>query len=162
MTVPAGPTDSPVFFIRCQLLDRDGAVISENVYWQSQVPDDVGPPGNDWAFDSRQVSWADMTPLNTMARPAMRISAVRDSADPALVRVVLRNPTSRIAFFQRAELLSAADGEEILPIEYDDNYVTVFGGETVEIRGRAPAGGPDPRWVRVTGYGGTPVVVPVS
>ena len=150
-----------MFFVRCQLLDRDGAVITENVYWQSQVPDDVGPPANDAAFDSRQVSWADMTPLDTLAQPTLRISALRDGSDPARVRVVLRNPTSQIAFFQRAELLSAVDGEEILPIEYDDNYVTVFGGETAEIGGRAPAGGPAPDWVRVTGYGGTPVVVPV-
>ena len=161
LTLPSGPTDSRVFFVRCQLLDRDGAVITENVYWQSQVPDDVGPPANDAAFDSRQVSWADMTPLDTLAQPTLRISALRDGSDPARVRVVLRNPTSQIAFFQRAELLSAVDGEEILPIEYDDNYVTVFGGETAEIGGRAPAGGPAPDWVRVTGYGGTPVVVPV-
>jgi hypothetical protein len=61
----------------------------------------------------------------------------------------------------RAELLGSADGDEILPIEYDDNYVTVFPGETVQIRGRVPAGGPDPTWVRVTGYNGAPVVVPV-
>ena len=48
-----------------------------------------------------------------------------------------------------------------MPITYDDNYVSVFGGETVEIDGRVPAGGPVPAWVRVTGYGGTPVVAAV-
>ena len=59
---PGRSADSPVFFVRCQLIDKDGAVLAENVYWQSQIPDDVGPPDNDVAFDSRQVSWADMTP----------------------------------------------------------------------------------------------------
>jgi exo-1,4-beta-D-glucosaminidase len=77
------------------------------------------------------------------------------------VKVTLYNPASQIAFFQRVELLSTAGGEEILPITYDDNYVSVFGGETVEIDGRVPAGGPVPAWVRVTGYGGTPVVAAV-
>jgi exo-1,4-beta-D-glucosaminidase len=77
------------------------------------------------------------------------------------VKITLYNPASQIAFFQRVELLSTAGGEEILPITYDDNYVSVFGGETVEIDGRVPAGGPVPAWVRVTGYGGTPVVAAV-
>ena len=163
LTLPPGPPDSRVFFVRCELLDAGGGVLAENVYWQSQVPDDVGPPVNDTAFDSRQVSWADMTPLNSMAKPALDVSARPDdtNGDGAGVRITLRNPTARIAFFERAELLTAADGDEILPITYDDNYVTVFPGETVEITGRVPAGGPDPSWARVTGYGGTPVVVPV-
>jgi exo-1,4-beta-D-glucosaminidase len=52
--------------------------------------------------------------------------------------------------------------DEILPIEYDDNYVTVFPGETVHIRGRVPGGSPAPAWVRVTGYAGTPVIVGVN
>ena len=161
LTLPAGPSDSAVFFVRCELLDTAGAVLAENVYWQSQQIDDVGPQSNDTAFDSRQISWADMTALNRMARVNPEVSASPDRDNPGMISIRLRNPTTRIAFFVRAELLGSADGDEILPIEYDDNYVTVFPGETVQIRGRVPAGGPDPTWVRVTGYNGAPVVVPV-
>ena len=35
------------------------------------------------------------------------------------------------------------DGDEILPIEYSDNYVTVFPGETVEVHGVIPTGAAD-------------------
>jgi len=166
VTLPPGPRDSPVFFVRCELLDAAGATVAENVYWQSQQIDDVGPPANDSAFVSRQISWADMTALNWMPRPALDITASRaagdgNGADGTGVDITLRNRTSGVAFFQRAELLAAPDGDEILPIEYDDNYVTVFPGETVTIHGRVPSGGPAPGWVRVTGYGGAPVVVTV-
>ena len=166
VTLPPGPRDSPVFFVRCELLDAAGATVAENVYWQSQQIDDVGPPANDSAFVSRQISWADMTALNWMPRPALDIAASRaagdgNGADGTGVDITLRNRTSGVAFFQRAELLAAPDGDEILPIEYDDNYVTVFPGETVTIHGRVPSGGPAPGWVRVTGYGGAPVVVTV-
>ena len=164
LTLPPGPADSPVFFVRCELLDADGASLSENVYWQSQRPDDLGPPTNDAAFDTKQVSWADLTALNSMAKPPLEISAGRDGDDGRAVTVRLHNPTSKIAFFERAELLpdgAPETAEEILPIEYDDNYVTVFPGDTVEVHGRVPAGGPTPAWVRVTGYNGTPVVVAV-
>ena len=160
-TVPAGPKDSPVFFIRAELLDRDGTVLADNVYWQSQTIDDVGPASNDAAFDTKQISWADLTALNSMPKAAIAIDARAGGEGDHEVIVRLRNTSTRIGFFQRAELLASADGDEILPIEYDDNYVTVFPGETVEIRGRVPPGGPAPGWVRVTGYNGTPMVVPV-
>ncbi len=160
MTLPPGPADSPVFFVRCELLGPDGAVLSENIYWQSQTVDDVGPPANDAAFDSKQVSWADMTALNSMAKVALEVGA-RADGPAGSVAITLHNPTSKIAFFERAELLDERDGDEILPVEYDDNYVTVFPGETVEIHGRVPAGAPGPRWVRVTGYNGAPILQPV-
>ncbi len=160
MSLGPGPTDSPVFFVRCELLEASGAKLAENVYWQSQQIDDVGPAGNDSAFESTQVSWADMTALNTMAKPALAITARAEGTDGA-VTITMRNPSEQVAFFQRAELLNTRDGDEILPIEYDDNYVTVFPGETVNVRGRVPTGGPDPNWVRVSGYGGTPAIVPI-
>ncbi len=163
MTLPPGPPDSPVFFVRCELLDGDGATVADNVYWQSHIPDDLGPPVNDSPFENTQISYADMTALNTMPKARPEVTARRDGDG---VDIALRNPSPNIAFFERAELLTTKDGDEILPIEYDDNYVTVFPGETAHIRGRAPglgdSAGPAPEWVRVTGYGATPVVVPVG
>ena len=44
MTLPRVARDSRVFFVRCELLDDDGKVVAENVYWQSQQHDDVGDP----------------------------------------------------------------------------------------------------------------------
>jgi exo-1,4-beta-D-glucosaminidase len=164
MTLPPGPADSPVFFVRCELIDSASKVVAENVYWQSRQVDDVGPPSNDAAFDSKQISWADMTALNYLAKVPLDISAHAGAGDDAAGRTVtvsLHNPTAKIAFFERAELLSGPLADEILPIEYDDNYVTVFPGETVQIEGRVPPGGPAANWVRVTGYNSSPTVVQV-
>ena len=51
--------------------------------------------------------------------------------------------------------------DEILPIEYNDNYVTVFPGETVELAGQAWSG-VSANWVRVTGYNTPPQVVAIQ
>lgn len=161
MTLPPGPPDSPVFFVRCELLDASGTVVANNVYWQSRQVDDVGPPSNDAAFDSKQVSWADMTALNSMPKVPLDITATGGADAGREVTIRLHNPTPRIAFFERAELLEGPLADEILPIEYDDNYVTVFPGETVQIQGRVPDSGPAPAWVRVTGYNSPPTVVQV-
>jgi exo-1,4-beta-D-glucosaminidase len=40
--------------------------------------------------------------------------------------------------------------------------VTVFPGETVDVRGDIPTGGADAAWVRVTGYNSPATVVPIE
>ncbi|MGZ6779957.1 MAG: hypothetical protein ACXVGO_13270, partial [Mycobacterium sp.] len=70
--------------------------------------------------------------------------------------------TQRVAFFERAEILNAPDGDEILPIEYSDNYVTVFPGETVELHGTVPTDRTKANWVRVAGYNSPSAVVPIG
>jgi exo-1,4-beta-D-glucosaminidase len=164
MTMPSGPADSSVYFVRCQLIDHSGKPIVDNVYWQSQWPDDVGSPDNDSAFESKQSSWADMTALNYMARVPLDVTARHsptEGGDNGVV-IQLHNPTSQVAFFERAEILSTHDSDEILPIEYDDNYVTVFPGETVEIKGVIPPNEAAPSWVRIAGYDTPPVTVPIT
>jgi exo-1,4-beta-D-glucosaminidase len=163
MTLPRVARDSKVFFVRCELFDESGSVLTENVYWQSQQLDDVGDPGNDSAFELRQTSWADMTALNYMTPVALDVSAQHIAvAGENGVAIQLHNTTRQIALFVRAELISTPDGDEILPIEYSDNYVTVFPGETAEIQGVIPTSGVAARWVRVAGYNTAPVVVPIS
>jgi exo-1,4-beta-D-glucosaminidase len=160
MALPRMAWDSRVFFVRCELFDKAGNVVGENVYWQSQRLDDVGDPRNDAPFELKQASWADMTALDYMTRVPLEVSARRAGDNQVTVR--LHNPSRQIGFFERAEIMSTRDGDEILPIEYSDNYVTVFPGETVEVQSTIPTPGVDANWVRVTGYNTPPVVVPIS
>jgi exo-1,4-beta-D-glucosaminidase len=163
MALPREATNSRVFFVRCELLDDTGRVLGENVYWQSQQRDDVGDPRNDTPFDLKQTSWADMTPLNSMTRVPLNVTAHRstdDGHDGVTIR--LSNSTRKVAFFERAEVMGSRDGDEILPIQYSDNYVTVFPGETVALRADVPDGAVAPDWVRVTGYNTPPAVVAVD
>ena len=162
LTLPRLAWDSRVFFVRCQLFDTAGALVSENVYWQSQQLDDLGDPRNDSAFELQQASWADMTALNDMTQVPLDVTALR-APGPGDNRVTIRlhNPSQQVAFFERAELSSTPDGDEILPIEYNDNYVTVFPGETVELAGQAWSG-VSANWVRVTGYNTPPQVVAIQ
>jgi exo-1,4-beta-D-glucosaminidase len=164
ITLPREARDSPVFFVRAELLGSGGDVISENVYWQSQRNDDVGDPNDDFAFQANQDTWADMTALNYMARVPLDVSAKRttNGAGQNVVDIRLRNATTQVAFFERAEVTSTRDGDEILPIEYSDNYVTVFPGETVDLEAVVPSPLVTANWVRVTGYNTPAVSVPVA
>jgi exo-1,4-beta-D-glucosaminidase len=152
MVLPRYPQSSPVFFVRCQLFDDNGNLVVENTYWQSQKDDDLGRRANDMVMTLRQEKWADMTALNTMPPVAVEIGAKQTKiGNESHVTIRLHNPSGHIAFFERATISTARDGNEILPIEYDDNYITVFPGETAEIHGTVPKG-VKPRWVKLEGY----------
>jgi exo-1,4-beta-D-glucosaminidase len=152
MTLPRFPDSSAVFFVRCQLLGANGRVVTENVYWQSQKDDDVGDPKNDSAFGLNPLSWADMTPLNSLPEVPLELSAKHSSSTgETRITIRLHNPSEHIGFFERAIITDAKDGDELLPIEYDNNYLTVFPGETAEISGLLPQSA-KPTWVRLDGY----------
>jgi len=157
MLLPRYPESSPVFFVRCQLFDETGKLVVENTYWKSQKDDDLGARTNDIYMTLKQEKWADMTALNTMPAVYVEIEAQQKKVgEESHVLIRLHNPSKNIAFFERATISTAKEGNEILPIEYNDNYVTVFPGETVEIHGIVRKGA-EARWVKLEGYN-TPAI----
>jgi exo-1,4-beta-D-glucosaminidase len=105
-----------------------------------------------------------MTALNSLPAAPLTVTGQRsvDGAGRDEVTIRLTNPTPRIAFFARAELTATRGGDEILPITYDDNYVTVFPGETVEVKSVLSSPLVSANWVRVTPYDAAAVEVPVT
>jgi exo-1,4-beta-D-glucosaminidase len=163
LTLPRLNGLTPVYFVRCELFDGDGKILTENVYWQSTKNDDLGDPENDRAFDLKMASWADMTALNTMPKVSLELSArhtIAGGEDRVLIR--LRNPSRHVAFFERAEITATKGGDEILPIEYDDNYVTVFPGETVQVRGQIRQPGGHAAWIKLAGYNTPEETAPIQ
>ena len=162
MTLPRYPESSPVFFVRCQLFDDGGKLIVDNTYWQSQKDDDLGARAHDMVMTLRQDKWADMTALNTMPPVAVEVRATQAKiGDESHVTIRLRNSSGHIAFFERAAISTKRDGDEILPIIYDDNYVTVFPGETAEIHGTV-SNDARPCWVKLEGYNTPAISVPIK
>ena len=103
-----------------------------------------------------------MRALNTMPQALLELSAEKSSTrDENLVTIRLRNPSVHIAFFERATISSEKDGNELLPLVYDDNYVTVFPGETVEIHGRLPKSA-KAAWVKLEGFNTPPSSVAIK
>ena len=165
LEIPRPKNISDVFFVRCELLDGKGTRLAENVYWQSSALDDPGDPqhdDDDYVYD--QKSWADFTSLNKMPRVDPRATAtVSGRGDRMNVEITLHNPTRHVAFFERASVLAEKDGDEILPIVYSDNYVTIFPGETATLNAefaRKSAEGRSP-WLRLEGYNTSKIEVPL-
>ena len=131
MTVPRIPNINPTYLVRAVLMDGTDKTLAENVYWESITDDDLGEANNDGQFKTNLKTWADMSALNKMPQSDLEISAeVSASNGERKVTITLVNPAGHVAFFVRAEITQTPDGDEILPITYNDNYITVFPHET--------------------------------
>jgi exo-1,4-beta-D-glucosaminidase len=95
------------------------------------VDDEIGPTSNDSQFATNLKQWGDMTALNTMSGVRLSASGTYTPVNgEERANIKLTNQSDHIAFFVRVEIAGDPEGYEILPIRYDDNYVTVFPRET--------------------------------
>lgn len=123
---------SSTYFVRCRMSAADGAVLADNTYWESTTDDDLGSTKNDVQFTTNLVKWADLSALDTMPRSEVTASTKisSETKGEGTARITLTNRSNHVAFFLRAEITKGADGEEVLPITYDDNYITLYPHET--------------------------------
>jgi exo-1,4-beta-D-glucosaminidase len=134
LTIPAVGGLSTTYLIRLQLKDSSGAVVSNNLYWYSTSPDTFGNKSN-W-YSTAVRNYANFTGLNSLATNSnVTASASRTvAAGKETVTISLSNTSAtNIAFFLRPEVIAGSGGTEVLPINYTDNFVSLFPGEAKTI-----------------------------
>jgi exo-1,4-beta-D-glucosaminidase len=155
LTLPALTGLSATYFIRLQLRDAAGAVVSNNLYWYSTQPDVLANKSNWYSTGVR--TYANLTGLNSLApNPNVTAGVSRTVAGgQETVRITLTNASAtNIAFFVRPEVTAGDNGNEVLPISYTDNYVSLWPGESTTITATyqtSDLGGQAPH-LRVRGY----------
>lgn len=126
---------SRTYFLDLRLRDARGDVISANFYALSTQPDLLDPEGSTW-YVTPQTQYADLTRLNDL--PKVRLTVledVRQSGDRTVIRVTLKNPSKSLAFMVHVDLRGATSNKSVLPVFWDDNYVTLLPGEARAIQG---------------------------
>jgi len=129
----ASPT--PVWFLDLRLADRAGAEVARNFYWLSTRPDVLDYENHKW-FVTPTKGFADFTALDGLPEVELDVStSVAEGADGSEVRVRLANPSESLAFFVELRVLDG-DGASILPVLWNDNYVSILPGEKRELMAR--------------------------
>jgi len=130
-------------------------VVSNNLYWQSSSPDILS--GHSTWYKTAVKSYANLTGLNSLpSNLGVTATASRTVAgDRQSVTITLGNASSTyIAFFLRPEVTAGNGGNEVVPVDYTDNYVSLWPGESTTITASyqtSDLGGQAP-WLRVRGY----------
>jgi exo-1,4-beta-D-glucosaminidase len=124
---PEGLTTT--YFVFLALADASGRTVSRNVYWLSTKPDVLAWDKSEW-YVTPLAQAADLTGLQQLPPAEVRATATFESGR---ARVVLENPSKHLAFFVHLAVRRGEAGEEVLPVLWDDNDVTLLPGETREI-----------------------------
>ena len=122
-TIPELANLPKTYFLSLTLEDKHGAVVSRNFYWLSTVQDVLDWTKRQWYYTPTQVH-GDFTQLTNLPPITLEMkTAFNHDGDDNRALVALRNPARAVAFFARLRILKAADGEQILPSTWSDNYV---------------------------------------
>ncbi len=129
MKVPDLEGLSPTYFVQLVLEDARGRRVGSNFYWLSTKPDVMDWDKSQWFYTPTR-SLADMSALAQLPRVKLKMQnrTARRGAE-VITTVNLHNPGPNLAFFVRLKATKGPGGEEVLPVLWEDNYVSLLPGE---------------------------------
>ena len=119
---------SGTWFLRLTLEDPSGpaGAVSENFYWFSTAAETLQWDKGTWYFTPTR-TFADYTALGEL--PAAELKVTSTATDHSTT-VTVTNRGKSLAFAVRLKVKKGADGEEVLPVLWEDNYFALLPGQT--------------------------------
>jgi exo-1,4-beta-D-glucosaminidase len=122
-----------VWFLDLRIYDRNNTEVDNSTYWLSLKKDILDYEASrklSWPFYTPAKQYADYTALNKLPK----VSLVYDyqfSKDDNFgnLQLNVKNPSESIAFFLFFDPVDSNSDKPILPVYFDDNYVTLLPGE---------------------------------
>jgi len=128
---------STTYFLKLELHDAAGKLVSDNFYWLSTKPDVLDWAHREDTIYTPQSAYADLAGLNTLPPVKLRVrSSMSKVGSETLVRTLVENPSSSLAFLAHLRVAKAKDGDDVVPIFWDDNYISLLPGEKRELSAR--------------------------
>jgi exo-1,4-beta-D-glucosaminidase len=115
MTVEVPGDITKVYFLKLDLTDASGNEISSNFYWLSVNGDEK----------------ADFTDLDKLPKTEVNVSAsaIKKEGNKYMVSVTIENPGKDLAFAVNPKILKKISMDPVLPVFWDDNYISLLPGE---------------------------------
>jgi exo-1,4-beta-D-glucosaminidase len=124
---------SPTYFVALKISDSAGKVLGSNFYWLSSKPETLDWAKSTW-FNTPTLSFADFTALGQLPKVKLKVTERSErKTDREITYVTVENPSKDLAFFVRLKLKRGAAGAEILPVLWQDNYISLLPGEKREL-----------------------------
>ncbi|MBK5208230.1 MAG: hypothetical protein JJE44_01850 [Flavobacteriaceae bacterium] len=113
------------YFLSIKTTNQSKETIDDNFYWLSTKKDILNYQDSDWYFTPFK-QYANFTELNTMKPVHIEHEiSIEDNDIYRTFTVTLNNTTNNIAFFINTKLINKATGEQILPVIWSDNYISL-------------------------------------
>ena len=116
-----------------RLQDSSGKLVGSNFYWLSSKPETLDWEKSNW-YTTPTVSYADYTALSQLPKVKLRVADHTErKGEEAITHVTLENPSKSLAFFVRLKVNKDKGGDEILPVLWQDNYISLLPGEKRDV-----------------------------
>jgi exo-1,4-beta-D-glucosaminidase len=129
--LPAVDGLTTTYFLKLELRDARGKLVSDNFYWLSTKSDTL-----DWAKRSDTVytpqkDFADLTGLNNLTRADIAVSKEwRADANSGKLTLKIENKGKSVAFMIHPRVTKGSDSSDVTPVLWSDNYFSLLPGET--------------------------------
>ena len=124
---------SNTYFLVLKLEDATGKLVGSNFYWLSTKPETIDWAKSTW-WMTPTASYADFTAMSQLPKVKLKVTNHTErKGEEAITHVTLENPSKNLAFFVRLKVAKGAKGEEILPVVWEDNYISLLPGEKREV-----------------------------
>jgi exo-1,4-beta-D-glucosaminidase len=145
---------SGAYFLDLRVTDAAGKLVGSNFYWLSTKNETIDWAKSNWYVTPTE-SYADYTALEQLPKVKLNVSSrTENKGRQAVTSVTIENPSKSVAFFVRMKVNKGKGGEEVLPVVWQDNYVSLLPGEKREFTASyrlADLGGAKPE-VEVKGW----------
>ena len=136
---------STTYFLKLELHDAAGKLVSDNFYWLSTKLDTLDWAGRSDTVYTPQKEFGDLTGLNHLPKAKLTITKMRHANGRAeWMTVSVANTGDGVAFMIHPRLTRGKDGDDVVPVFWSDNYFSLLPGEkksvTVEFERSALAG----------------------
>jgi len=152
---------SATYFLKLTLQSADDRILSSNFYWLSTTDDVLDTKKTKWYYTPVS-SYADMTQLEKLPPVKLAVAGrATRRGDEEIARVTLSNPGRGLAFFVHLQIKQGSSEQDVLPVVWQDNYISLMPGERREITatykvkdlGKATA------FLKVEGWNSSPVKI---
>ncbi|HEX8763879.1 MAG TPA: glycoside hydrolase family 2 protein [Candidatus Acidoferrum sp.] len=158
--LPAAEGLSTTYFLKLQLHDATGKLVSDNFYWLSTKADTLDWAGRTDTVYTPQKDFADLTGLNSLPKAKVRITKLIHASGPNTIMVVsVANTGDSVAFMVHPRLSRGKGGDDLVPVFWSDNYFSLLPGEKKSVTAQfdsSSLGEPQPELV-VDGWNLEPV-----
>jgi exo-1,4-beta-D-glucosaminidase len=132
-TLPDVSGLSPTYFVVLRLEDSTGKTVGSNLYWLSTKTETIDWAKSTW-WMTPTAEFADFSALTQLAKVKLKVTNRSErKGGEEITHVTLENPSKSLAFFIRLKVNKGAKGEEILPVLWEDNYISLLPGEKREV-----------------------------
>ncbi len=125
------------YFLKLELHNAAGKLVSENFYWLSTKPDVLDWAKRNGTAYTPQKEFGDLTGLNSLPKARVAITkTVQVNGGNSSLTVTAENQSDSVAFMVHPRLIRGKGGDDVTPIFWNDNYFSLLPGERKTVTAR--------------------------